>query len=109
MSDAANITLSEALRGLAQWYRLSQIGVVEMTKDGASAFLATLDMAAVECQSLEQQLAVARRWARGGDFVEGFARDKAILAGVRAGRVVDLVPVLEREMARDAAMREGSA
>lgn len=111
MSDAArSYTLSSDLRVLAEWRRAVTLGAFETTKEGEAAFLRSLDMLVVECESLEQQLAVARRWGPGAlDFRTGFARDKAILEGVRAGRIVDLVPVLEREMARDAALNQGGA
>lgn len=103
-------TIAFDLRSLADCHRAIADGDYELTKDGARAMQNCLRMIAVECEQLEQQLAVARRWGPGAlDFHEAFARDKLIQAGVRARKIIDLVPVLEREMARNAATRGGAA
>jgi hypothetical protein len=107
MSEA--FTLSADLRALAEWRRAIALGTHEATEAGETAFLYALDMLVIECESLEQQLAIARRWRGALDFGECFRREKAIQAGVRAGRVIDLVPVIEREMARHAALTTGGA
>jgi hypothetical protein len=108
MSSSRACPTATDLRELAIWVDMfARRG--GMTADGHLTLAAALRGHAEECERLEQALAVARRWARAHDFAALFARHVAIREGVRAGRVIDLVPILEREMAQNAARRGGAA
>lgn len=91
-------------------------GADSLSADQAGEIATTLDEIARRCAdraeelaSLERQVAVMRRWFTKRDFGEEFARLEAIRAGVRAGGVIDLVTVFERERALAATMHGGAA
>ena len=105
MADASSSGLAYDLRELATLMRCVENGDMRLSSAMASAVAEQLYSIADECDERQQQLAAARRWLGEHSYADHFARDIAIREGVRAGRVIDLVAVLEREIARNAAMR----
>lgn len=114
MADAS--TLSQELLFVAGLMGMVANGKTKLAPGQAGSIADTLGQIAERCAaideervSLEQQLAVMRRWFCARDFDDDFARLKAIQAGVRDGRVIDLVTVFERERALAATMHGGAA
>ncbi|MBG0809885.1 hypothetical protein IY145_10890 [Methylosinus sp. H3A] len=115
MADAS-ILLSFDLLFVAALMRKVESGEESLSSNQAGTIAETLDKIAQRCAaideeraSLEQQVAVMRRWFTKRDFGEEFARLEAIRAGVRAGGVIDLVTVFERERALAATSHGGAA
>jgi hypothetical protein len=114
MVEPSPSLIAAELRAISDWHYQFASGTRQITVEHARIIEGVLRMLAADCERLGEelaaQLAVARRWAPGAEsFVDHFAREKAVQAGVRDGSVIDLVPVLEREMARNAALRGGAA
>lgn len=114
MADAS--ILSFDLLFVAALMRKVESGEEALSSDQAGTIAETLDIVAQRCAaidaeraSLEKQIGVMRRWFTQRDFGEEFARLEAIRAGVRAGRVIDLVQVFERERALALASHGGAA
>ncbi|MBY6243518.1 hypothetical protein [Methylosinus sp. Sm6] len=105
MADASPSGLAYDLRELATLMRCVENGDMRLSSAMAAAVAEQLYSIAEECDARHQQLAAARRWLGAQSFSDHFARDIAIREGVRAGRIIDLVAVLEREIARNTAMR----
>lgn len=88
MSDPAPAyKLSDDLRTLAEWFRISLSNVCEMTPEGAQTFLRCLVMATAECERLEQAL-LAERAAHAARKRMDHEADHALAVAVATGKVL---------------------